>query len=88
MLHELLDVAQSAQGLGLMLTCSQNTNLSTQLKDFASKAWISEREDQEISNGCWNAIHKVRNQQQIMEGVEALLYARGEYSRWGVKLPD
>jgi hypothetical protein len=51
MFHELLDVAQSAQGLGLMLMCSHNSNLSTQLKDFAHMAWISQREVGENSNG-------------------------------------
>jgi hypothetical protein len=75
MLQALLDVVQSAQGLGLMFTCSHNLNLSTQLKDFASKVWISQREVEESSNWCLNAIHKVRNQHQIMEGVEALIQA-------------
>jgi hypothetical protein len=39
-----LDTAQSAQGLGLKLTCSHNSNLSTQLKNFVPKAWITQRE--------------------------------------------
>jgi hypothetical protein len=39
-----LDSGQSAQGLELVLTCSHNLNLSPQLKDFARKAWISQRE--------------------------------------------
>jgi hypothetical protein len=40
----MLDVAQSAQDLELMLTCSHKLNLSAQLKNFAPKAWISQRE--------------------------------------------
>jgi hypothetical protein len=73
MLHKLLDATESAQGVGLMLTCLHNSNLSTQLKDFAPKTWISQREVGESSNSCWNAIHKIRNQQQTLEGVKDLL---------------
>jgi hypothetical protein len=68
-----LDIAQSAQGLGLVLTFSFNLNLSTQLKDFARKAWISQREFGESSRGCWNTIQMMKNQQPTREGVEALL---------------
>jgi hypothetical protein len=40
---QVLDIAQSVQALGLMLTYSHYTNLTTQLKDFAPKTWISQR---------------------------------------------
>jgi hypothetical protein len=48
--------AQSAQGLGLVLTCSHNSSLSTQLNGFAPEAWISQIEVGESSRGCWNVI--------------------------------
>jgi hypothetical protein len=35
MFYELLDAAQNAQGLGLKLTCSHFSNISTHLKDIA-----------------------------------------------------
>jgi hypothetical protein len=70
---QVLDAAQSAQGLGLMLTYLHNVNISTQLKDFAPKAWISQRKAGDNSRGCWNAIQMVRNQQPTKERVETLL---------------
>jgi hypothetical protein len=61
MLHELLDATQCAQGLGLKLTCSHFSNLSTQLKYIAPKAYVSQREVGDRSNGCWNAAQMVGN---------------------------
>jgi hypothetical protein len=67
-LHELLDATQSAQSLGLKLTCSHFSNLSTQLKYIAPKAYISQREVGERSNGCYNATQMVGNRNPPKEG--------------------
>jgi hypothetical protein len=59
--------------LELMLICSHNSNLSTQLKGFVSKTWILRREVGESSKYCLNSIQMVRNQQHTKDGVEAFL---------------
>jgi hypothetical protein len=50
-----------------------NTNLSTQLKNLAPKAWISQREVEESSRGCQKVIKTIRNQQPTRVRVERLL---------------
>jgi hypothetical protein len=52
---------------------AHNTNLSTQLKNLASKAWISQREVGESSRAYQKVIKTVRNQQPPRVGVECLL---------------
>jgi hypothetical protein len=73
--------------LWLMLHCSYNLNLSTQLKDFAHKAWILQGEDRESSRGYWHAIQMVRNKQHMSEGVEAFYSVSEKTSCWIVR-PD
>jgi hypothetical protein len=68
MLHKLLDAAQSAQDLGLKLNCSHYSNLSTQFKDIAPSAYVSQREVGETSNGCWNVAQMVGNKHPLKEG--------------------
>jgi hypothetical protein len=78
-----LDATQSTQTLDWMLTYSHNINFSTQLKNFTPKDWILQREVEESSRGCWNAIQMIKNQQSKRDGVETLFKGPEKATRGG-----